>query len=725
MTQLDAPRRRSARRSPGTPCCRGWSRSIRSEFAADYWGQQALLSTAADLPRSFADLLSNEAVDELVSERGLRTPFLRVAKSGSTLADKAFTAPGGVGAGVADQVSDDKLVRLFADGSTMVLQGLHRVWPPIIAFCQRLAAELGHPVQANAYVTPPQNQGFSNHYDVHDVFVLQIEGEKRWQIHAPVHEAPLRDQPWTDRRAAVERRAEEPPLIEAVLRPGDCLYLPRGFLHAATALGTVSTHLTIGVHSWTRYALAEQLLAEALRTVAQDPPLRASLPLGVDFGDLTALAGRDRPDPGRAGRGACSGWTMIKLSRTLQQAARGTQRAAPIGPLRQLRDAERDRRRHRHRAAQPSGRDARPARRPHRGAQPGGRLPGHRGGCRPGQGAAGRRLGSAPTISAWNWPAGWCWPAWPSWGERGHRLRSGAPRPPGCVPIRWSARHRRPAAGCCSSIPDPGRSTPSPGPGIDPSMLSALTGRAAESATRILLVRRPGRLSPDAPRRWILVGLDGATRSGPWRHDDDLAAAAAALDGDQSAAGRSGPDPAGLHARRSRHLLRAPGPPGGGRAGGHVARIRSGSAATSAATGSHRTWSCCPTASTTATSIPRRRWAPSDATSAVRWPSSTCAGWPASPRRSRRRSPRPSIAADRSAPTTSASGPCVRSGRTSGTARRRSSNWNWPTADRRGSTSSRYAAREARLTCRAARDTPATEYRVEIFEVRPADPIPA
>jgi hypothetical protein len=32
---------------------------------------------------------------------------------------------------------------------------------------------------------------------------------------------------------------------------------------------------------------------------------------------------------------------------------------------------------------------------------------------------------------------------------------------------------------------------------------------------------------------------------------------------------------------------------------------------------------------------------------------------------------------------------------------------------------------EARLTCRAPRDTPATEYRVEVFEVRPADPIPA
>ena len=126
----------------------------RDLFADQYWGQQPLLSPAADLPAGFTELLDADAIDELVSQRGLRTPFLRVAKNGTTLADKAFTAPGGVGAGIADQVSDDRLVRLFADGSTLVLQALHRVWPPILEFCQQLAAELGHPVQANAYVTP-------------------------------------------------------------------------------------------------------------------------------------------------------------------------------------------------------------------------------------------------------------------------------------------------------------------------------------------------------------------------------------------------------------------------------------------------------------------------------------------------------------------------------------------------------------------------------------------
>lgn len=310
-----------------------------AEFAADYWGRRALLSPAEALPESFEDLLGDASVDELLSARGLRTPFLRVAKAGTTLGDTTFTGGGGVGAGVADQVSDDKLVRLFADGSTLVLQALHRMWPALIDLCQDLGAELGHPVQANAYVTPPQNQGFSNHYDVHDVFVLQIEGEKRWIIHSPVHEAPLRDQPWGEHRAAVGRRTREAPLMEVVLKPGDCLYLPRGFLHAAEALGGVTTHITIGVHVWTRFALAEQLMQQALRTLAQDPSIRRSLELGVSFtpgdgigvdvdevrGALVEALGQADPDT---------------LSAALREQARGTSRPAPIGPLRQLREAQ-------------------------------------------------------------------------------------------------------------------------------------------------------------------------------------------------------------------------------------------------------------------------------------------------------------------------------------------------------------------------------------------------
>ncbi|GAB3193510.1 hypothetical protein GCM10027261_09000 [Geodermatophilus arenarius] len=184
---------------------------------------------------------------------------------------------------MADQVSSDAVLRLFADGSTVVLQGLHRLWPPLIEFADQLAADLGHPTQVNAYVTPPSSRGFSPHYDVHDVFVLQVAGEKHWTVHEPVLEEPLRTQPWTDRRAAVAAAAGREPVVDAVLRPGDTLYLPRGYLHSAVALGQTSAHLTIGVHTVTRWAAAESALDLVRVLAAEDRELRRALPLGLDL----------------------------------------------------------------------------------------------------------------------------------------------------------------------------------------------------------------------------------------------------------------------------------------------------------------------------------------------------------------------------------------------------------------------------------------------------------
>ncbi len=74
-------------------------------------------------------------------------------------------------------------------------------------------------------------------------------------------------------------------MIDAVLRPGDALYLPRGFLHSATALGEISAHLTVGVHSVTRWAAAESALDLVRTLAADDPQLRGSLPLGLDLSD--------------------------------------------------------------------------------------------------------------------------------------------------------------------------------------------------------------------------------------------------------------------------------------------------------------------------------------------------------------------------------------------------------------------------------------------------------
>ncbi|MFI7495627.1 cupin domain-containing protein [Kocuria sp. M4R2S49] len=296
----------------------------REEFARDVWGRTPLLTRRAG---GFSDLFSADAVDELISRRGLRTPFLRVAKDGSTFPDSSFTSPAGVGATISDQLDDTALWRRFADGATLVLQALHRTWEPVADLSAALGGELGHPVQANAYITPPQNRGFDDHYDVHDVFVLQIAGTKRWVLHEPVHPDPLRDQPWTDRRSAVAEAAKGEAHLDVVLEPGDALYLPRGWLHAAQAQGTVSIHLTLGIHNWTRHGLAEQVAQAALALLAEDPVMRRSLPLGVDgpSGEIDTV--RER---------LVAALAEADPTPRFHRTRRGQGRPAPLGPLAQL-----------------------------------------------------------------------------------------------------------------------------------------------------------------------------------------------------------------------------------------------------------------------------------------------------------------------------------------------------------------------------------------------------
>ncbi len=159
----------------------------------------------------------------------------------------------------------------FADGATIVLQALHRQSGPIGRFCRALEIALTHPVQANAYVTPPTSRGFAVHHDTHDVFVLQLAGHKHWDVYEPAVELPLPTQRWSkDRHQPGEH------VLSAELGPGDVLYLPRGFAHSATSGDDVSAHVTVGVLVQTWADVARDLL----RSVADEVEFRQTLPVG-------------------------------------------------------------------------------------------------------------------------------------------------------------------------------------------------------------------------------------------------------------------------------------------------------------------------------------------------------------------------------------------------------------------------------------------------------------
>jgi lysine-specific demethylase/histidyl-hydroxylase NO66 len=215
-------------------------------FAAEVWGRSALVCRSPG-EGAFDDLLGLEAVDSLVTSTVLRLPAFRMVQDGRPLDPGRYTRRMRIGGRRVDDVADPAAVAArFAEGATLVLQGLHRYWLPLTRFCRSLERELGHAVQANAYVTPAGAQGLGLHADDHDVFTLQVLGRKSWTAYAP--------------GADVERVA---PVIDAEVGPGDTIYLPRGSQHSARTTASPSIHLTIGVlaTSWS------EVLDEAVRAV--------------------------------------------------------------------------------------------------------------------------------------------------------------------------------------------------------------------------------------------------------------------------------------------------------------------------------------------------------------------------------------------------------------------------------------------------------------------------
>jgi hypothetical protein len=192
-------------------------------------------------------VLSLADVDHLLTETAIRAPAVRVARDGSVLPESAFTRGGSLaGKPLTGLVDPVKLMRLHDEGATIVLQGLQRYWPAVSELVADLELELGHPCQANAYLTPPGAQGFAVHSDSHDVFVLQTHGTKLWEIHG------------------------EGGPGELLLEPGVVAYLPTGTPHAARAQEAVSLHLTIGINQLTWRDLVSTLVREVLDEVPDD-----------------------------------------------------------------------------------------------------------------------------------------------------------------------------------------------------------------------------------------------------------------------------------------------------------------------------------------------------------------------------------------------------------------------------------------------------------------------
>ena len=215
---LTRPVSSAGRSARGPPGARRGGRAARitgldaAAFGDRHWGREPLLARAAPTRDGFRDLLDLDGVDELLSRRGLRTPFIRLARNGTVVDSASFTGPGGVGAEIGDQVRDDRVAALFADGTTVVLQALHRTWPPVIDFTTRLAAELG-PSRCRPTPTSRRRRraGSPRTTTCTTCSCCSSPGASTGRCTRRCTPIPLRDQPWNDHAGAVAARVRDRP----------------------------------------------------------------------------------------------------------------------------------------------------------------------------------------------------------------------------------------------------------------------------------------------------------------------------------------------------------------------------------------------------------------------------------------------------------------------------------------------------------------------------------
>jgi lysine-specific demethylase/histidyl-hydroxylase NO66 len=237
-------------------------------FLGEIW-ERTVLHVARNDPMYFAFLRDGLALEELIWQTCHDWGDVSLARAGTDYKLTSFAAqPPGL----------PVVRRAFADDYTVVINNLEQKNLRVARFCREVEKKWFFKSNVNLYITRPNTQGLDYHYDDQDVFILQLEGAKTWRIYDLKSELPLDD-------VAYEHiDCGSSAYTEYDLRPGDVLYLPRGFIHEARARDSISVHLTLSV-SAIRWA---SLLQSLVHVLARDHlELRRAVPVELlRTGDL-------------------------------------------------------------------------------------------------------------------------------------------------------------------------------------------------------------------------------------------------------------------------------------------------------------------------------------------------------------------------------------------------------------------------------------------------------
>lgn len=185
-------------------------------------------------------------------------------------------------------LSPDGVYRDVAEGATVRVSYTERFSQTVWELAGELERQLNANILTNVFLTPAGSRAFSTHFDAHDVFILQLEGHKIWEVYDPPADLPMEKPvrvrpelftkrlPFDGRASLTAAKGQVPTQIR--LERGDFLYVPRGFSHRAWAGDDeLSMHLTVEIRAFTWHELFAHAIVHHL---PQDLTLRQGLPPG-------------------------------------------------------------------------------------------------------------------------------------------------------------------------------------------------------------------------------------------------------------------------------------------------------------------------------------------------------------------------------------------------------------------------------------------------------------
>ena len=226
----------------------------------------------------FGPLVEWTDLDELICTGRVNAADLALFMDGVRIPSELYAmTPYGSGhrqrEGEAAMVDDRKLVSFLRQGATLVVDAVHKSLRSVAHLAHAFETALHSYSYINLYASWHSTRGFGTHWDDHDVYVVQVHGEKRWQLYGPTRKSPTRVD------TALDDSTPRTPVWKGNLTAGDVFYIPRGWWHDARVLppqrGAGSIHLTCQVRTVT----GQDVLVWLGSKLAQHEQFRKDVPL--------------------------------------------------------------------------------------------------------------------------------------------------------------------------------------------------------------------------------------------------------------------------------------------------------------------------------------------------------------------------------------------------------------------------------------------------------------